>query len=76
MPRLKVNKDIDPPMGYSFVGLWDNVEGAHRWYAAAMKAKDKKPYFLRYNSKEKIYSLFVKKTKGEGKMVGRGFGAK
>jgi hypothetical protein len=63
----------EPPMGYSFIGLWDNEAGAQKWYAAAMKAKDTKPYILTYNPSSGIFTLWVMKRKGEGKMVGKGF---
>ena len=63
----------EPPMGYSFIGLWDNEAKAQEWYAAAMKAKDTKPYILTYNHTSSIFTLWVKKRKGEGKMVGKGF---
>jgi|GEM_PF-6673396 len=76
--NLKVSYG-DPPPGYSFVGLWDNEAGARKWYAAAVKAakvtkKPLKSYALTYNHITGIFTLWVKKRKGEGKMVGKGYG--
>jgi len=73
MEPLKVQRG-EPPTGYSFVGLWTDKAGAHRWHAAAMKAKDTKPYML--TLKYGVYILWVKKRKGEGKMIGKGFKVK
>ena len=63
----------EPPMGYSFVGLWNDEAKALAWYSAAMKARDTKPYVMTYDGE--LYHLWTKKQKN-GKMVGRGFSEK
>jgi hypothetical protein len=60
----------EAPMGYSFVGLWNDEQKALNWYAAAMKAKDTKPYVMTHDGE--LYTLWVKKRKNE-KMVGKGW---
>jgi hypothetical protein len=60
-----------PPVGYSMVGLWTDESRLLKWYAAAVKAHDNKPYVMSYDGE--LYTLWVKKTKGEGKMVGKGW---
>lgn len=62
----------EPPTGYSLVGIVPTRDDAEQWYAAALKAKDKKPYYLQ--ECHTYYALFVKKRKGDGKMVGAGWG--
>lgn len=70
--KLPCGKD-DPPLGYSLVGIVATRDDAERWYVAALKARDKKSYYLQECHTH--YALYVKKRKGEGKMVGKGWGA-
>jgi hypothetical protein len=61
----------EPPMGYSFVGLWETEAPAQAWYANALRCGDTKPYVLTYHNC--MYVLFTLKHKGNGKMVGKGW---
>lgn len=68
----------DPPTGYSFVTFSDKPMKPMLWYANAVKiaratGKPLKDYVITVNKKGE-YTLWVKKRKGEGKMVGKGFG--
>lgn len=70
MMKLEVNTD-EPPMGYSFVGLWETEEPAQAWYANALRCGDTKPYYLTHRNL--MYTLFTMKHKNGGKMVGKGW---
>jgi hypothetical protein len=61
----------EPPTGYSLVGIFNEEPRLLRWYEAAIKAKDTKPYLMSFDGS--LYTLWVKKTKGEGKMLGKGW---
>jgi hypothetical protein len=71
MMKLEVHKGVQPPMGYSFIGLWETEEPAQNWYANALKCGDTKPYYLTYNNL--MYTLWTMKHKNNGKMVGKGW---
>lgn len=67
----------DPPSGYSFVTFDEKPMKPMLWYANAVKVaratgKPLKEYVITLN--HGMYTLWVKKRKGEGKMVGKGFG--
>lgn len=73
----------EPPVGYSFVTYGDTPMRPMQWYARAVKAARVKGTPLadfvitvQKGSKGEKYTLWVKKGKGKGKMVGKGFGAK
>ena len=61
----------EPPSGYSLIGMWTEEERLLKWYNAALRARDTKPYVMTYGGE--LYTLWVKKTKGEGKMIGKGW---
>jgi hypothetical protein len=69
----------NPPSGYSFVTMDEKPMKAMLWYANAVKVarvtgRPLKPYVITY--KNGVYTLWVQKRKGEGKMVGAGFDPK
>jgi hypothetical protein len=69
-PTLPIHKG-PVPTGYSFVGIFETRQKVDRWYDAAIKAKDPKPYLLTYSGG--LYHLWTFKRKGEGKLVGTGW---
>jgi hypothetical protein len=67
----------EPPTGYSLVTFDDKPMKPMLWYANAVKiaratGKPIKEFVITVNKGK--FTLWVKKRKGEGKMVGRGFG--
>jgi hypothetical protein len=72
--KLVVHKE-NPPMGYSWIGMWPERKRADEWYEAALKAGKDFPFWLQKKDTQigMRYSLYWKKPH-KGKMVGRGWG--
>lgn len=71
MIKLEVHNTQNPPLNYSFIGLWETEEPAQKWYANALRCGDTKPYYLTFHNC--MYTLWTLKHKGGGKMVGSGW---
>jgi hypothetical protein len=78
MKELPVIHGDHPPTGYSFVTFDEKPMRPMLWYANAVKiaratGNPLKDFVITINKKGE-YTLWVKKRKGEGKMVGKGYG--
>lgn len=67
----------EPPSGYSFVTMDELPMKPMLWYARAVKSarvmgRPLKSYVITHQ--RGVYTLWVQKRKGEGKMIGKGFG--
>jgi hypothetical protein len=62
----------DPPEGYSLVTMDELPYKPMLWFARALKNGSTNDFVLTFV--EGMYVLWVKKHKGSGKMIGKGFG--
>ncbi len=60
----------DPPIGYSFIGMFETGKKAIDWWVAARKAGKTYPMWI--NEHDGVYHLWRKVPKGGGKMIGSG----